>query len=272
MKFRKRDYLLAPIYLYQAHQIKRTAISLPEPNGERIGTTTVQSAGQSLKLMIIGDSAGAGVGVAHQDDAALGRIIHHLSAHIADFSFGTIEWQLHATTGHTSLDILKNLQNINDTAIDYVIISVGVNDVVKKTSEAAWRQAITSMVQMIDAKFGARQVYFLSLPPMQLMPSLPYPLNHFLGYQAKRLDRLLYQSCEMLPKATYLADEFDKAALDSHQMFAKDGFHPSAITYDIWSRTIAQAIYQDLMRDQHRFSQSASSHQNTTSTRLNNAT
>lgn len=137
MKFRKRDYLLAPIYLYQAHQIKRTAISLPEPRGERIGTTTVQSAGQSLKLMIIGDSAGAGVGVVHQDDAALGRIIHHLSAHIADLPFGTIEWQLHATTGHTSLDILKNLQNINDAVIDYVIISVGVNDVVKKNKRGS---------------------------------------------------------------------------------------------------------------------------------------
>lgn len=249
MKFRKRDYLLAPIYLYQAHQIKRTAISLPEPDGERIGTTTVQPTGQPLRLMIIGDSAGAGVGVMHQSESALGRIIHHLSAHIADLPFGAIEWQLHATTGHTSLDILKNLQNISDTAIDYVIISVGVNDVVKKTSEAAWRQAITSMVQMIDAKFGARQVYFLSLPPMQLMPSLPYPLNRFLGYQAHRLDRLLQRTCQALPKATYLVDEFDKAALDARQMFAQDGFHPSAITYDVWSQTIAQAIYQDLMRD-----------------------
>ena len=68
-----RDVLFAPVYLYQGHKIKRDTVRLPEPNGERHGQVQLNNANssaantskdtqQTLNLMVVGDSAAAGVG------------------------------------------------------------------------------------------------------------------------------------------------------------------------------------------------------------------
>lgn len=62
--------LLSPLYLYQAKQVKKNTLRLDEPIGERYGTTAFVDANPQqppLKVLIIGDSAGVGVGVEHQD-------------------------------------------------------------------------------------------------------------------------------------------------------------------------------------------------------------
>ncbi|OOS05326.1 Lysophospholipase L1 [Moraxella cuniculi DSM 21768] len=263
MKFNTLDWLLAPIYLYQATKVKQNAISLPEPCGDRSGCRQLGGDCGTFRLMIVGDSAAAGVGSTHQDTAASGRIIHHVSAHLYD-TCTHLDWQLHATTGHTSGQILARLYTLPTQAIDTVVISVGVNDVVKRTSDTIWQHNIRAMIAVLVRKFAAKQVIFLSLPPMSLMPSLPAPLCHLLARQARRLDRLLQAVCKHddTGVALYLSDEFAKHRLDPKAMFANDGFHPSVKTYDIWAMTISHAIKERFVHI---------CHQNTISTRPNTA-
>lgn len=53
---------LIPALVIQGNRVKKNTVQLPEPEGEREGTC---GQGQPLSILIVGDSAAAGVGVEH---------------------------------------------------------------------------------------------------------------------------------------------------------------------------------------------------------------
>ncbi|WP_066804879.1 SGNH/GDSL hydrolase family protein [Moraxella oblonga] len=232
---RRRDYLLALIYYAQAKRVAKTVLRLPEPDGVRAGR--FGDDGRGISLAIFGDSAAAGVGVDSQDDAPFGQIGWGL----AEQGFG-INVELHATSGHTSFDLLYRLYVMGACRFDVAIISIGVNDVVKASSNKAWTDNLHAIITLLKRKFGVSHILFLSLPPMHLAPSLPTPLNGLIGRRAMALDAMLAQICQAHQGVHYVKDEFDKAKLDRQAMFAKDGFHPSKLTYQVWADTLVGCV------------------------------
>ncbi|GAA0316325.1 hypothetical protein [Psychrobacter aestuarii] len=78
-----KHLLFAPLYLYQGRKVKRSTLRLPEPIGARCGQMDFAHGGnaqatqrqQTLRLMIVGDSAVAGVGSDTQQDALVGQLL-----------------------------------------------------------------------------------------------------------------------------------------------------------------------------------------------------
>lgn len=259
----KKDLLLAPIYLYQGLKVKRDTVRLPEPEGERFGRVQLQSSTdtaantykQSLHLMIVGDSAAAGVGTLTQQEALAGKLIPALQQQqVIHSQFDELVWSLQATTGHTSFDILRRLYVLPtpNEEVDVMVMSVGVNDTTSNVSTTKWRQQIEQIIAIAQRKFGARKLIFSSLPPMAQMPALPAPLNGFIGAKATALDEVLQEVCQTHHGVHYMAADFATMAethskgnsIDSAAMFASDGFHPSSITYGFWAQQLAALIAQ----------------------------
>lgn len=261
-----KDVLLAPIYLYQGRKVKRDTVRLPEPSGERVGQTCLTNADgtenlRTLMLMIVGDSAAAGVGSQTQADALAGQLVPALQQHLLmtqkhHLQFNTLHWSLQATTGHTSFDVLRQLYLLPkpDAAIDVMIISVGVNDTTSSVSTARWQQQLADIITITQRKFGVRHLIFSSLPPMAQMPALPKPLNNFIGAKSSKLDAVLQQVCAQHYSVHYMAADFTQMAkehanglpIDAATLFASDGFHPSSITYRYWAQQLA-ALITDLL-------------------------
>ncbi|MCD6252245.1 MAG: SGNH/GDSL hydrolase family protein [Psychrobacter sp.] len=260
-----RDVLLAPVYLYQGRKIKRDTVRLPEPNGERHGhvslpepTGTVKNKRKpTLNLMIVGDSAAAGVGSQTQQEALVGKLIPIL-AQQSDIctQFDELVWSLQATTGHTSFDILRRLYVLPPPSqpVDVMVLSVGVNDTTSNVSVHKWQQQIKDIIAIAQRKFGVRELIFLSLPPMAQMPAIPAPLNNFVGAKASILDKVLQQECAANDSVTYMATDFPRMIeehangepIDIAVMFASDGFHPSSLMYGYWAQQVAERIIQVL--------------------------
>lgn len=258
-----RDVLLAPIYLYQGRKIKRDTVRLPEPNGERHGQVQLNDAIESLKeahkrtlnLMVVGDSAAAGVGSETQQEALVGNLIPVLTQQSAiQNQFDTLNWSLQATTGHTSFDILRRLYVLPAPSqpVDVMVLSVGVNDTTSKVSVDKWQQQIESIIAIAQRKFGVRELIFLSLPPMAQMPAIPAPLSNFVGAKASILDNTLQQVCAAHDSVTYMATDFPRmiaehsngSPIDIKVMFASDGFHPSSLMYGYWAQQLSELIIQ----------------------------
>lgn len=258
-----RDVLLAPIYLYQGRKIKRDTVRLPEPNGERHGQVQLNDAIESLKeahkrtlnLMVVGDSAAAGVGSETQQEALVGNLIPVLTQQSAiQNQFDTLNWSLQATTGHTSFDILRRLYVLPAPSqpVDVMVLSVGVNDTTSKVSVDKWQQQIESIIAIAQRKFGVRELIFLSLPPMAQMPAIPAPLSNFVGAKASILDKTLQQVCAAHDSVTYMATDFPRmiaehsngTPIDIKVMFASDGFHPSSLMYGYWAQQLSELIIQ----------------------------
>lgn len=258
-----RDVLLAPIYFYQGRKIKRDTVRLPEPNGERHGQVQLNDAIESpkdahkrtLNLMVVGDSAAAGVGSETQQEALVGNLIPVLTQQSAiQNQFDILNWSLQATTGHTSFDILRRLYVLPAPSqpVDVMVLSVGVNDTTSKVSVDKWQQQIESIIAIAQRKFGVRELIFLSLPPMAQMPAIPAPLSNFVGAKASILDKTLQQVCAAHDSVTYMATDFPRmiaeysngTPIDIKVMFASDGFHPSSLMYGYWAQQLSELIIQ----------------------------
>lgn len=261
-----KDVLLAPVYLYQGRKIKRDTVRLLEPIGERHGSVplkkpceTQQAASnqtlsnRTLNLMLVGDSAAAGVGSETQQEALIGRLVPLLAQQPTIYQkFDTLNWSLQATTGHTSFDILRRLYILPSPQqpIDVMILSVGVNDTTSSVPVDKWRQQIEDIIAIAQRKFGVRELVFLSLPPMAQMPAIPAPLNNFVGAKASVMDEILQQVCANNDGVTYMATDFARM-IDEHSngtpidikvMFASDGFHPSSLMYGYWAQQVAEMM------------------------------
>ena len=265
-----KDVLFAPVYLYQGRKIKRDTVRLPEPNGERHGSVQLDHASNelaaqnkpALHIMIVGDSAAAGVGSETQQEALVGKLIPILQQQpTINEQFAVLNWSLQATTGHTSFDILRRLYIMPapNEPIDVMILSVGVNDTTSSVAVDKWQQQIKDIIAIAQRKFGVRKLVFLSLPPMAQMPAIPAPLNNFVGAKASILDGILQQTCMAHDNVTYMATDFPRmiaehsngTPIDIKVMFASDGFHPSSLMYGYWAQQLSELIVDLLDSSTH---------------------
>src|SRR5882757_272104 len=92
---------LGPVLLAQGRYVRRVTPRLPEPEGLRQG---IEGSGPLLRLLILGDSSAAGVGVATQAEALSGRLVAALATTFR------VSWKLVATSGLTSAEVLKLLE------------------------------------------------------------------------------------------------------------------------------------------------------------------
>lgn len=240
---------LAPIYLYQAKQVRKSALRLPEPKGERQGTLVIDSSlptVQMLNLMVVGDSSAAGVGCELQTEGLAQNLANNLQAHFFDHAttnYSAIHWSLNAKSGDSSFDLLKRLFIMPKQSVEVMVICIGVNDVTKNISKLQWQKNINEIIAISQRKFGARFIIFSSLPPMKDMPALPAPLNQLLGNKARLLDKKLKQICDNTNGVYYVAPTLTDTK-NLSKMFASDGFHPSPSAYQLWASQLASQISQ----------------------------
>lgn len=222
-----------PQAIAQALHVRRVALRLPEPKGARKGIT---GAGADLRLLVLGDSSAAGVGVAHQREALTGQLVARLAGR------HRVHWQLVAASGATTRWALKRLQSGDLGQFDLSVIALGVNDVKNGVPQALWARNTREILQVLAERHGLRRIYHSAFPPVGRFPLLPDPLRHILGQRAERFDRALRLIVQECPQARVLALEMD--TLDESHM-AEDGFHPGAAIYAGWAERVDRALARE---------------------------
>lgn len=223
---------MIPALVIQGNRIKKNTLRLPEPEGAREGQT---GTGNKLSLLILGDSAAAGVGVEHQDDALLGAILHELKD---DFE---IDWKLQAKTGDTSSKVIHALDQIEVQHYDVIVTSVGVNDVTKLIPVEVWIQKQEQLYSKIQQKFSPKLIIAAGVPPMNMFPALPNPLAWLFGQYAKQMNQQLENFVNQQVNMQWIEYDIEKYRAMNLQM-AADGFHPSKEVYTLWEQEVAGKI------------------------------
>ena len=225
--------LLSPILLAQALWVVCRASVLPEASGPRSGTS---GTGAELRLLILGDSSGAGVGVESQDEALAGQLVSQLSGRFR------VHWQVVAQSGATTASALKMLDDLSGQSFDCVVVALGVNDTKNAVPARTWRNNYHRLIQRLINQHGAQIICASGLPPMGRMPILPRPLRDVLGARAARFDAILGQVLSDYPECRHIPMDFDMDVSAA----ARDGFHPGPAIYTEWARRIATQIPGDL--------------------------
>jgi lysophospholipase L1-like esterase len=233
--------VLFPLLIAQGKQVRSVALKLPEAAGERQG---VAGAGRvALRVLIVGDSSAAGVGVGTQDEAFAGQLAQAL----AERTGAAVGWQLVATSGHTAADAARALTGAALAPADLLVTALGVNDVVSQTRPAAFLKALDEIHALAITRAQVTHSWHCGLPPMATFPLLPQPLRWILGRDAAHLDNALVnhlagQTARLhlpLPEAPHVPGKNDSTP---EGWMARDGFHPGLLGYRQWGRQVAEAI------------------------------
>ena len=184
-----------------------------------------------MSLLVLGDSAGAGVGAEYQEQALLGRLIKGLQR----FS---LRWELWAKTGHSTLDTIDEIRRRPPNEFDVVVVSLGVNDLTTLTPLFIWLQGQRTLIRILQSRQRTRLIILSGLPPIHAFPLLPEPLRFCLGIRA----RLFTWALGVLVQGE---EGVRMVKLDQNftvDMMSADGFHPGPPIYAIWSQSVIKEI------------------------------
>lgn len=217
---------LSPLLIPQGLRIRKRALILQEADGPREGRV---GQGRDLRLLILGDSSAAGVGVDWQEDALAG----HLSRALGE-TF-TVDWTLWAKCGATTRSTLQTLSDRPDIPFDVAVSALGVNDVTQGLSVRRWLAGQRSIAERLTQRHGVKRIFLTGLPPLGRFPLLPQPMRAILGAQAARYDRAL----QAMARADPALHHYTLDLPDDPSLMARDGFHPGPKVYAEWGRQLA---------------------------------
>jgi lysophospholipase L1-like esterase len=224
---------LGPVLLPQARWVRRTALRLPEAAGPREGV--VGEGEVKLRLLVVGDSSAAGVGVADQAQA----LALPLAKEVAARTCAAVAWQLVAQTGVNASEATELVQRSGTAPADVAVVVLGVNDVTSQTSAPRFVQQLERLVGLLRV----HRAVFSGLPPMHLLTAVPQPLRWYLGQYARWLDSTLRDWCT--------AKGFGYCASDwstDPGLLADDGYHPGPSLYPQWAARLAKEVCPSSVR------------------------
>ena len=123
-----------PFLAPQALYVRRTAPRFAAASGPSTGAA---GAGPEKRLVAIGDSIVAGVGAETLEDALVGCTARELARALNC----RVHWQAIGAVGYNSRKVIDHLLPlVPEAAVDYFVISVGVNDITGVKTISTWQK------------------------------------------------------------------------------------------------------------------------------------
>lgn len=238
---------LLPVLFIQALYVRRTAVRLPDgaPPSEgwwREGNR-VEKAGfhgsaakvdqVAVRVLGLGDSVIAGTGLNEMSDSLTAAIARRLS----EQRDGIIEWEACGVNGYRAADLESFAKTAHVKAADFIVISIGVNDVTGLTSLVRWQSSMIAVVSDLQ-RICRGKVVLIGLPPMEDFTALPAPLSWLLGVRAAMLGKTLKQLGGLMQGVVWI----NPATKLGAELLADDGYHPNAVACDAMAKNVTERI------------------------------
>jgi lysophospholipase L1-like esterase len=207
---------------------RRTIERLPAADGaEGSHGPTV---GDPLRLVVLGDSVAAGVGITHHDATLAGRLAVLLAGDRG------VRRSVIAQSGLTAAGVTVLVGGHPElSSADVVVVSVGVNDAKALHSTARWRDELTTLLDAVTESAPNARVVLLGVPDLALFNRLPRPLRSVLGVRSRALDKAGRGVVSRYPRVHHLR-LLKPVPIDG--AFAADGFHPSEAMHAEFARGV----------------------------------
>lgn len=208
-------------------------------------------AGRRLRLVVLGDSTTAGVGVDRPEDS----LPHRLAVRLAEAEGRAVHVVSYGWAGARVADLVRQqlpraLQPLRPTerepfldGADVVAVVIGSNDATHRTAPGRFRADLRATLSGIRAAAPSARIVLAGIPAFRgALPGVE-PLI-FLADQYARLLRPIGRSEAARVGAAYadLAAELPERLRGRKDIFSPDRFHPSAVGYAAWADVIADAL------------------------------
>lgn len=241
---------LLPIMYYQGKRIMESVPSLQEARGttgeSKFNTETNKS---KLKIIAIGESTIAGVGVKTHEEGFTGTFGNEISR----LFNREVEWKVYARNGYTAqLVERKIIPKIKETEADIIIVGLGGNDSFTLNRPSKWNKEIRLLIESLKSKFPNGIIVFCNMPPIKEFPAFTSLIKFTIGNLGEILGKELEKVVETYKDVYYFGEKiifknwiekYETAAIKED--FFSDGVHPSKFAYQTWAIDIANKMYHN---------------------------
>ena len=228
------SWLAFPAYVWQGLGVRHrsTRLAPPPHNGWLKSHGTY--AGDALKVLIVGDSSAAGVGVLTIGESLGGQLPDLLAEKLQRPIAVRIAGNNSATAGQIRDYVVPHLA---DEAYDYICLNIGTNDAKNFHTGRRFCKEFGTLLYALKSKWPNATIIWAGVLDMANVPALPVLLGKILGIRSRIIDRngkiLCRERGALAP-----VSEWQPVA----ENFAVDGFHASAKGYREWAEGLADYI------------------------------
>ncbi|MFK7921254.1 MAG: SGNH/GDSL hydrolase family protein [Bacteroidia bacterium] len=235
-----------PLMYLQGKRIKASVPKLPEAKGVEGQAIFAKSAKPNLKMLAIGESTIAGVGVATHEEGFVGTLAKELAQRLQ----AQIDWKVYAQSGYTVKSITKRIvPQISEREIDLIVIGIGGNDAFELISPKRWREDSQNLILDLREKFPNSLMVFCNMPPIKEFPAFTSLIRMTIGNLVEILGEELYELSQDFEKVHYHKEVITLSGwMKKHDVkgstndFFSDGVHPAKLTYQVWAKDMADEI------------------------------
>ncbi len=236
---------LYPLLIWQGRRLRKSIPKLSVASGSCHGLHQPERPTEKLfRLICIGESPVAGIGVEYQDQAVTSQLAQKIAV-----KFNTnVAWQ---AMGENGADLSFALSSLlprlaaDQLPVDLVIIAFGINDTTSFRSVKRFSQELQMILDVLAQKLSPATILVSGVPPIHLFPSLPQPLRLVLGLKAAAFDQAIATAATINSRALYVPMQLN--VLD-RSLMASDGYHPSALGSQLWAAQLLAVLEKKLSK------------------------
>jgi lysophospholipase L1-like esterase len=190
-----------------------------------------------LRLAVLGDSTGAGVGVTRVEDSVAGRLAQVL----ADGGrFVTLDGL--AVSGSRAADLAPQVSRALMHRPDIAVVLIGANDATHLTHLDAVRHDVREAVERLHAA-GVRVVVG-TCPDLGAATAFLPPLRQLSAWEGRRVADATREAVTIAGAVAVDigAETGPEMRSDPKRYLSSDRFHPSADGYALWAEALAPEV------------------------------
>lgn len=221
---------LLPLVMIQGAATRRRVPRLPPAQPPHHGL--IAGKGAPLRLLVVGESPVAGVGIERGDDTVSAAAAREL----ARLTGKPIAWRAAGLSGATVREAVAAIvPRIAPEPADVIVIAFGVNDTKGYRAPRAFADDLATLVEAVRARVGGAPVVIAGVPSFSSIPAFPWALRNILDWRAAALQAAAERLTERIPRL--VVQRF--SAPFGPEAFCPDGFHPSVRAHDVWGQMLA---------------------------------
>ena len=245
---------LLPLMYHQGKRIRASVPQLSEAEGTEGHCACDDGGGRTIRLICMGESTMAGVGVQTHEEGFAGTLASELST----LFNRDVRWKVYARSGYTARRMESRiLPGITESQVDLIVIGLGANDAFTLNRPAKWRSEVRSLIESVKSRFPDALILFIDMPPIKEFPAFTPLIRFTVGNLVEILGDELSSIASGYPDVFCLSEKLTiQGWIDRYRLnvdkkdFFSDGVHPSKLTYQIWARHTAIRMSDDkLIRD-----------------------
>ncbi|MFP1630883.1 SGNH/GDSL hydrolase family protein [Zhengella sp. ZM62] len=226
---------LYPVYAWQgiATRLRTQRLSPPAdgPEGSIAGT------GEPFRLLVVGDSSAAGVGVERFADSLAGQ----LSAMLAERTGRPVTCRAAGANSAVAAQVRDHVvPHVEPRDWTHVVLSLGTNDMKNFHTLPRFKRDFGTLVYAVRTRFPQARIYWPEMIDMRRVPAMPWALARILDIRADAFNAKAGRLCK--ERGACLVPALQDVQPEG---FSQDGFHASAAGYRTWAENLARVILSE---------------------------